>query len=148
MAGAGYWTPRSLVSQFLRADYNFRDKYYLSGTVRRDGSSVFGPETRYGVFPSVSAGWRISEESFLAGAGFISDLKIRGGYGTMGNQLPVSTCQPVLSFILATLPDSYYDLNGTTNSSLLGFCPSRIGNADAQVGDQRNHQHRFRRCAV
>ncbi len=127
----GYWTPRSLVSQFLRADYNYLDKYYLSGTVRRDGSSVFGPETRYGVFPSVSAGWRISEESFLAGAGFISDLKIRGGYGTMGNQLPVN---PANQFFLysGSAADSYYDLSGTTNSSLLGFYPSRIGNPEAK----------------
>jgi TonB-linked SusC/RagA family outer membrane protein len=128
---SGYNTPRTLVSQFIRADYNYLDKYYLSGTVRRDGSSVFGPENRYGVFPSVSAGWRISNESFLAGAGFISDLKIRGGYGTMGNQLPVSTANQY--YLYSGNPaDSYYDLNGTTNSSLLGFYPSRIGNADAQ----------------
>ncbi|MCK5134963.1 MAG: TonB-dependent receptor [Bacteroidales bacterium] len=124
-------TPRSLVSQFLRADYNFRAKYYLSGTVRRDGSSVFGSETRYGVFPSVSAGWRVSEESFLAGASFISDLKIRGGYGTMGNQLAVETANQF--FLYGGTPDrSFYDLNGTTNSSLQGFRPTRIGNPDAK----------------
>ena len=128
---SGYGTPRTLVSQFLRADYNFLNKYYLSGTVRRDGSSVFGPETRYGVFPSASAGWRISEESFLAGASFITDLKIRGGYGTMGNQLPVSTANQF--YLYSGSPaNSYYDLNGTTNSSLLGFYPSRIGNPDAK----------------
>ena len=128
---SNYWTPRTLVSQFLRADYNFRDKYYLSGTVRRDGSSVFGADTRYGVFPSGSAGWRISEESFLAGAGFISDLKIRGGYGTMGNQLPVNPANQY--YLYSGNPaDSYYDINGTTNGSLLGFFPSRIGNPDAQ----------------
>ena len=127
----GYSTPRSLVSQFLRADYNYNDKYYISGTVRRDGSSVFGPETRYGVFPSASAGWRISEESFLAGAGWLSDLKIRGGYGTMGNQLPVSTANQFYLYA-GSANRSYYDINGTTNSSKLGFYPSRIGNPDAQ----------------
>ncbi len=128
---SSYWTPRSLVSQFLRADYNFRSKYYLSATVRRDGSSVFGPNTRYGVFPSVSAGWRISEESFLAGAEFINDLKIRGGYGTMGNQLPVSTANQF--YLFGGSPStSYYDITGTTNSSLQGFRPTRIGNADAK----------------
>jgi hypothetical protein len=90
LQGGGSWfgTQRSLVSQFLRADYNFRDKYYLSGTVRRDGASVFGPDTRFGTFPSASAGWRLSEESFMAGASFISDLKIRGGYGTMVTSCP------------------------------------------------------------
>ena len=129
--GSWYGTPRSLVSQFARADYNFRDKYYLSGTVRRDGSSVFGPENRYGVFPSVSAGWRISDESFMAGAGFISDLKIRGGYGTMGNQLPVSTSNQF--FLYGGNPSrSFYDLNGTSNSSLPGFRTTRIGNVDAK----------------
>jgi TonB-linked SusC/RagA family outer membrane protein len=127
----GYSTPRTLVSQFLRADYNFRNKYYVSGTVRRDGSSVFGPETRYGVFPSASAGWRISEESFLAGASFISDLKIRGGYGTMGNQLAVSTANQFYLYA-GSAANSYYDINGTTGSSKLGFYPSRIGNPDAQ----------------
>ena len=124
-------TPRSLVSQFLRADYNFLHKYYVSGTIRRDGASVFGADSRYGTFPSVSAGWRISEESFLAGASFISDLKIRGGYGTMGNQLAVSTANQF--FLYGGDPTrSYYDLNGTTNSSLQGFRPTGIGNPDAK----------------
>jgi len=128
---SGYSTPRSLVSQFMRADYNFRNKYYVSATVRRDGSSVFGADNRYGTFPSVSAGWRISKESFLAGAGFISDLKIRGGYGTMGNQLPVSASNQF--FLYGGSPStSYYDLNGTTNSSLQGFRPTRVGNPVAK----------------
>ena len=129
--GSGYWTPRTLVSQFARADYNFRNKYYLSGTVRRDGSSVFGADTRYGVFPSVSAGWRISDESFMAGLDFISDMKIRGGYGTMGNQIAVSASNQY--YLYGGAPNStFYDLNGTTNSSLQGFRPTRIGNPDAK----------------
>ena len=124
-------TPRALVSQFLRADYNFREKYYLSGTVRRDGSSVFGPDTRYGVFPSVSGGWRISNESFMAGVGFIDDLKIRGGYGTMGNQLPVSTSNQF--YLYGGSPStSFYDLNGSFTSSVPGKRPTRIGNPDAK----------------
>jgi len=128
---SGYWTPRSLVSQFLRADYNFSNKYYVSATVRRDGSSVFGPETRYGTFPSFSGGWRISEESFLAGSSFISDLKIRGGYGTMGNQLAVATANQF--YLYGGEPESsYYDITGTGNSSLQGFRPTRIGNLDAK----------------
>ncbi len=133
LLGGGSWfgTQRSLVSQFLRADYNFRDKYYVSGTVRRDGSSVFGADTRYGTFPSASAGWRISEESFLAGATFISDMKIRGGYGTMGNQLPVSTSNQF--YLYGGSPDqSFYDITGTTNSSVQGFRPTRIGNTSAK----------------
>ena len=130
-ASSGFGTPTTLVSQFVRADYSFSDKYLLSATVRRDGSSRFGQDNRYGVFPSVTAGWRISEESFMAGVEFISDLKIRGGYGTMGNQLAVS---PVNQFFLygGSVSDSNYDLNGTGTSSLQGFRPTRIGNPDAK----------------
>lgn len=130
-ATSGLGTPTTLVSQFVRADYSFSDKYLLSATVRRDGSSRFGQDNRYGVFPSVTAGWRISEESFMAGLEFISDLKIRGGYGTMGNQLAVS---PVNQFFLygGSVSDSNYDLNGTGSSSLQGFRPTRIGNPNAK----------------
>lgn len=126
-----YSTPRTLVSQFLRADYNFSSKYYLSGTIRRDGSSVFGEDNRYGIFPSITAAWRISEESFLAGIGFITDLKIRGGYGTMGNQLAVATANQF--YLFGGSPSTtYYDIGGTTNSSQQGFRPTRIGNPDAK----------------
>lgn len=130
-ASSGFNTPTTLVSQFVRADYSFSDKYLLSATVRRDGSSRFGEDTRYGTFPSISAGWRVSEESFLAGAEFISDLKIRGGYGTMGNQLAVS---PDNQFFLfgGAVSDSNYDLNGSGSSSLQGFRPTRIGNVGAK----------------
>jgi len=128
---SGYATPRSLLSTFVRADYNYRNKYYVSATVRRDGASVFGPDTRYGTFPSFTGAWRISEEGFLVGSSFLSDLKIRGGYGTMGNQLPVSTSNQF--YLFGGSPNrSFYDLNGTTNSSLQGFRPTRIGNPDAQ----------------
>jgi TonB-dependent starch-binding outer membrane protein SusC len=126
-ANSGYFTPRTLVSTFLRADYNYRDKYYLSGTVRRDGSSVFGEENKWGTFPSISAAWRITEEAFLDGANFMPELKIRGGYGTMGNQLPVGTSNQYFLYGGGG-GESYYDLNGTGTSSLQGFRPTTIGN--------------------
>jgi len=131
-SGSSYFnTPRTLVSQFLRADYNWRSKYYLSATVRRDGSSVFGADNRYGVFPSVSAAWRISEESFLAGSDIVNDLKIRGGYGTMGNQAAASTANQYYLYS-GGAGWSFYDINGTFTGSALGFRPSRIGNPDAK----------------
>lgn len=133
ITGANSWfnTPRTLVSTFGRADYNYKSKYYASATVRRDGSSVFGSETRYGTFPSFTAAWRLSEESFLAGGTFLTDLKIRGGYGTMGSQLGVNPANQY--FLYSGSPSSsFYDLNGTTNSSLQGFRPSRIGNNTTQ----------------
>lgn len=130
-ASSSFNTPTTLLSSFVRADYSFADKYLLSATVRRDGSSRFGSVNRYGVFPSVSAGWRISEENFMSGLEFISDLKIRGGYGTMGNQLAVS---PQNQFFLygGSISDANYDLNGTGSSSLQGFRPTRIGNPNAK----------------
>jgi TonB-linked SusC/RagA family outer membrane protein len=70
---------------FGRFNYNFKSKYLLEFLFRYDGSSIFPEENRYGFFPAVSAGWRISEENFLAGASFLDELKIRGSYGEVGN---------------------------------------------------------------
>jgi TonB-linked SusC/RagA family outer membrane protein len=124
-------TPTTLVSQFLRADYAFMDRYMLSATVRRDGSSRFGADFRYGVFPSFSLGWRISDEPFFKGVGFISDLKIRGSFGTMGNQLAVSPQNQF--FLYGGDPGSaFYDITGSGNSSVQGFRATRIGNPDAK----------------
>ena len=75
-----------LLSQFGKINYSFGDKYLASVTVRRDGSSRFGKENRYGVFPAVSAGWRIANENFMESVTFISDLKLRAGFGIVGNQ--------------------------------------------------------------
>ncbi len=80
------YTPSALFSQFGKIDYAFNDRYLASVTVRRDGSSRFGPENRYGIFPSGSIGWRVSQEKFMKGTAWITDLKLRGSYGSMGNQ--------------------------------------------------------------
>jgi TonB-dependent starch-binding outer membrane protein SusC len=76
----------SLLSLFGRVNYTFDRKYLLSFTVRRDGSSRFSPENRWGTFFSVSGGWRLDLEDFMAGADFVNMLKIRAGYGAIGNQ--------------------------------------------------------------
>ncbi len=124
-------TPTTLVSMFAKADYGFMDKYLISATVRRDGSSRFGEDNRYGVFPSFSAAWRIGDEAFLDGLAWVSDLKIRGSYGTMGNQLAVS---PQNQFYLfgGDPGNSFYDITGAYTSSLQGFRAVRIGNPDAK----------------
>ncbi|MCG6186189.1 TonB-dependent receptor [Maribellus maritimus] len=75
----------SLSSQFGRINYSFDNKYLLQMNVRRDGSSVFAPKNRWGVFPSASFGWRISEESFLKDNSVISNMKLRAGIGSLGN---------------------------------------------------------------
>ncbi|MBC7922283.1 MAG: TonB-dependent receptor [Ferruginibacter sp.] len=76
----------SLASQFGRLSYNLLDRYLITATVRRDGSSKFADANQYGVFPSVSAAWRIKNESFLANVDALSDLKLRASYGEVGNQ--------------------------------------------------------------
>lgn len=73
-----------LQSYFGRVNYNINDKYLLTATVRVDGSSRFGPNNKYGTFPSFAAGWKISEEEFLRGKGV--DVKLRANYGVTGNQ--------------------------------------------------------------
>ena len=74
-----------LQSVFGRVSYNYKNKYFLQSNIRRDGSSRFAEENRYGVFPSFSAGWRISEESFF-NVPAVSNMKLRAGYGIIGNQ--------------------------------------------------------------
>ncbi|MCU4175318.1 SusC/RagA family TonB-linked outer membrane protein [Carboxylicivirga sp. N1Y90] len=73
-------------SSFIsRVNYAFDDKYLITANFRVDGSSVFGPDQRWGYFPSVSGGWRLSQESFMDGFEFLNDLKIRAGWGIVGN---------------------------------------------------------------
>ncbi|MBC9795668.1 SusC/RagA family TonB-linked outer membrane protein [Sinomicrobium weinanense] len=77
----------ALVSYFGRINYNFDSRYLITATVRRDGSSRFAPENRFGTFPSIAVGWRLSNESFFnVPEDIISELKIRGSYGQLGNQ--------------------------------------------------------------
>lgn len=82
-----YFIPdNKLLSFFGRASYDYKSRYLFSGTLRADGSSLFGPGNRWGLFPSASAAWRISEEAFMAGAqDWLSNLKLRLSYGSAGN---------------------------------------------------------------
>ena len=78
--------PGALKGSLIRASYNYASKYYVDLTVRRDGSSRFAPENRYGIFPAVSAAWRLTTERFVENLTWLSDLKIRAGWGKLGNQ--------------------------------------------------------------
>jgi TonB-dependent starch-binding outer membrane protein SusC len=71
---------------FARANYTLNDRYLLTLSVRRDGSSKFGPGNRWGTFPSAAVAWRLSEETFMQGVGWLSDLKVRASWGVTGNQ--------------------------------------------------------------
>lgn len=76
----------SLYSQFGRINYNYSDRYLLTATIRRDGSSRFGANNRWGIFPSVSAAWRVSNEGFFPQNEVLTNLKLRLGWGQTGNQ--------------------------------------------------------------
>jgi TonB-dependent starch-binding outer membrane protein SusC len=119
----------SLYSQFGRVDYNFADKYLVSGTLRRDGSSVFSEDNRHGWFPSVTGGWRFSSESFMQTVKWINDAKLRAGWGKLGS---ISNINPTNAFDLynQAAANSYYDLGGTNNSALTGIYASQLGNLE------------------
>lgn len=114
----------TLISYVGRLNYEFASKYLLSATVRRDGSSKFAPEKKWGTFPSVSVGWRVSEESFMKDLSAISELKIRGSYGVTGNnsigdydwQPLISANNTNYSFGNASQLGSYF--NGLGNTGL------------------------------
>lgn len=117
----------TLASIFSRVDYSLMDKYLINATLRRDGSSKFGPESRYGLFPAASIGWRVSSETFMQNVSFVDELKIRAGWGQMGNQLNVDR-ENAYSFYRSTPGNSSYDIDGTNNSVVQGFDVDRVGN--------------------
>lgn len=81
-----YKNDSKLIAFFGRVSYDYKGKYLLTASLRHEGSSKFGKNHKWGNFPAVSAGWRISEEKFMQGITWINDLKIRGDYGETGNQ--------------------------------------------------------------
>ena len=116
-------TQSVLLSYFGRLQYSFDGKYLLSASVRRDASSRFGFEDRAGVFPAVSAGWRISQESFMQpAANVLSDLKLRASLGYSGN----NTIGDYSS--IATLGFANYALGGPAAVQVTGQAPNKVGN--------------------
>jgi len=129
--GSNLFKGVNFYSLFGRAIYNFNDKYMLTGVVRRDGSSRFGINNRYGVFPAVSAAWRVSSESFMKSLPWVQDLKIRGGYGTMGNSNNVDPNNQY-SLYNTNVGNTNYDIAGTNGSTVEGYARNRIGNPSAK----------------
>ncbi len=116
-------------SQFGKVDYNYDDRYLLSGTLRRDGASVFGANDPYGVFPAVTAGWRITQEKFMKNATWLNELKIRGGWGKMGN----SRISPNnINNTAGSNPNFGYDITGANSSIVSGLALTGIGNPNAK----------------
>ncbi len=118
----------ALLSFFGKADYNFANRYFLSFTLRRDGSSRLGPANRWGTFPAVGVGWRVSEEPFMAGSQTFSNLMLRFGWGITGNQLIPSG--RIVSQFGGDRADTYYDIGGTNTTIAAGFRQTSLGNPD------------------
>ncbi|MCC8409312.1 TonB-dependent receptor [Mucilaginibacter sp. UR6-1] len=100
-----------LISFYGRAQYNYKYKYMLQASLRRDGSSAFGINNRWGYFPAVSAGWNISKESFMENVKFVNDLKLRAGYGSSGNSLGFDAFTRLLLYQTSTTSRFYYNGN-------------------------------------
>lgn len=115
----------SLSSFFAKVDYSFKNRYLVGLTVRRDGSSKFGKEQQFATFPSVSAGWRLSNESFLRNVEWIQDLKLRASWGTNGNQ-------EIEDGAIYTLYDTLY--GATTNPTWSGMNGTSYDIAGADTG--------------
>lgn len=103
-----------MISFYGRINYSYKSKYLLQATVRRDGSSAFGINNRWGTFPSVSAAWRITEENFMKNQDVFDDLKLRIGYGVSGNSLGFDAfySRPIYG---STGWFTYVDANGTSS---------------------------------
>jgi iron complex outermembrane receptor protein len=95
-----------LISFFARAHYAYDERYMITATLRRDGSSKFGANHKWGIFPSVSAAWGISQESFMENVNWLNDLKFRVGYGVTGNQAGLD---PYKTLQLYGTSGTYYD---------------------------------------
>ncbi|MFC6100017.1 TonB-dependent receptor [Olivibacter domesticus] len=122
---AGSQVTQSIASYFARVNYKLLDTYILTGTIRRDGSSNFGPNNKFGTFPSASLAWRVSEESFLSGAKWLHDFKIRGSWGQTGNQ-DINPFSYLVTW--SAINNSYIFGNDPTVN--LGIAPTGLSNPD------------------
>ena len=120
-----------MLSYFGRLQWNFKEKYMINATFRADGSSKFTSDNRWGYFPSVSAGWVVSEESFMDNQNIFDMLKIRGSWGQVGNQA-ITDFQylATVKFTNATYPfgDGASAVQGDSGSSFNGSYPERLAN--------------------
>jgi len=112
-----------MISGYARVNYSFANKYLFQATVRRDGSSAFGTNNRWGTFPSASIGWRILEESFMKNQHIFDNLKLRAGYGISGNSLGFD---PLISKLRYATSGKFYS-NG---SFISGITPTQNENPD------------------
>ncbi|GAO43352.1 SusC/RagA family TonB-linked outer membrane protein [Flavihumibacter petaseus] len=116
-----------IISFLGRVAYNYDQRYYATVSLRRDGSSKFGENNRWGTFPAVSAAWRISGESFMQGIYWLSDLKLSAGYGVVGNQDAISPYNTLLTLGGST---RYLDLGNPSYLFPQSYTPNQNANPD------------------
>lgn len=129
-SGASSKTENSVVSYFGRFNYNFKGKYLVNVSIRRDGSSLFGPDNRWGTFPAASLGWRLTKEAFMKNLSFVSETKLRASYGLAGNNA-FSSNYPYIGLLS---PDNYVLGNQLAN----GLAASTLGNT--KLGWEKSRQ--------
>ncbi|MBW4889434.1 TonB-dependent receptor [Mucilaginibacter sp. HMF5004] len=112
-----------LISDFFRLNYNYKDKYLFQGSIRKDGSSVFGDNNHWGYFPSIGVAWRIGEEDFMKNQSLFSDLKLRASYGKTGNSAGIDAYTAKLVYVSA---GTYYN-NGLQVGA---YAPGQGANPD------------------
>jgi TonB-linked SusC/RagA family outer membrane protein len=120
-SGTSSTTLWNLMSFFGRANFSFNDKYIMAASIRRDGSSRFGKDNRWGWFPSVSAGWRLSQEEFLKNLTWLSEMKLRGSYGIAGNN-------NIGNFASIGLLGANSYVTGTNQQKVPGYSPGTFSN--------------------
>lgn len=129
-AVSSYGSFSTLLSYFGKVDYNYQDLYYADFTLRRDGSSNFGPNNRYGVFPAGSVGVRLSGLGFMQGISAIDNLKLRAGFGITGNQA-IGGLNNFNQYGGGPAV-SAYDITGSNGGTTTGFALVQRGNADTR----------------
>ncbi len=119
----------TLFSYIGKLEYGYAGKYLVNASIRRDGTSIFAEDQRWGTFPAVSVAWRISEEDFFRNISFVNDLKLRYSWGKMGSTSNVDPTNPY-NLYSSRLGKSAYDISGTSTNPYVGFFRSNIGNAE------------------
>jgi TonB-dependent starch-binding outer membrane protein SusC len=127
---AGFASDWRLASEFARANLSLDEKYLLDLTIRRDRSSRFAEAYRSAYFPAVSAGWRISNESFMKGIDWLTDLKLRAAWGQTGNQEIGNYNR--FGIFGTNAAQNFYDLGGTRTSSVQGYDRIQFANPNAR----------------
>ena len=132
MDNTSSWNGRvAMFGIFGRVDYVFDNRYLVTGTVRRDGSSRFAKSDRYGIFPALSLGWRISNENFMKDISWITDLKLRAGYGVTGNSEIPRANNWATEY--GTDPGhTNYDFYATQGSAIQGYMLMTYGNSETK----------------